>query len=178
SDQFYAYIKGEGIVLLLLKADKTQLIIAYTKGQAYKHLNIKIDSLVSYIKQKNDALLLLNADKIQLIDESTKGEDDALWLLMADKRQLIDANIQGQTDNLKQEDDALLLLKADKQELADAHSKTEDDEIEDDALLDDKLNITDQIDAIFDMNRMHYICGVTDSMSWEKSGNLDIEEDY
>ncbi|KAA6365060.1 MAG: hypothetical protein EZS28_039413, partial [Streblomastix strix] len=30
----------------------------------------------------------------------------------------------------------------------------------------------------FDMNRMHYICGDTDSMIWAISGNLDAEEGY
>ncbi|KAA6382060.1 MAG: hypothetical protein EZS28_022414 [Streblomastix strix] len=44
--------------------------------------------------------------------------------------------------NTKSEDDALLLLNADKTELIEAYNK-----IEVDALLDDKLNITNQIDA-------------------------------
>ncbi|KAA6385719.1 MAG: hypothetical protein EZS28_018753 [Streblomastix strix] len=30
----------------------------------------------------------------------------------------------------------------------------------------------------FDMNRMHYICGDTDSMTWAISGNPDAEEGY
>ncbi|KAA6358538.1 MAG: hypothetical protein EZS28_045935, partial [Streblomastix strix] len=30
----------------------------------------------------------------------------------------------------------------------------------------------------FDMNRMHYICGDTDSMTWAISGNPEAEEGY
>ncbi|KAA6394014.1 MAG: hypothetical protein EZS28_010465, partial [Streblomastix strix] len=161
--QSASYSKSEDDALLLLKADKTQLIDSYTKGETNNLLNNKADTSVSYTKGEDDALLLLKADKTQLIDSYTKGEDDALLLLMADKTQLIDSYTKGETDNLlnnkanngvsysKSEDDALLLLKADKTQLIDSYTKGEDD-----ALLLLKADKTQLIDS--------YTKGETDNL--------------
>ncbi|KAA6369298.1 MAG: hypothetical protein EZS28_035175 [Streblomastix strix] len=118
-DQIDAYTKTQDDALLLLRADKTQLIDAQTKGEADNLLNSKANSGVSYIKGENNAQLFLKTNKTQLIDSytigetnnllnnkadsgvsQTKGEDDALLLLKADKTQLIDAYIKGEADNL------------------------------------------------------------------------------
>ncbi|KAA6309831.1 MAG: hypothetical protein EZS28_056430, partial [Streblomastix strix] len=104
---------------VLLKADKTQLIDSYTKGETDNLLINKADTGVFYTKGEDDTLLFTMADKTQLIDaytksESnnllnnkadtgvsyTKGEDNALLLLKADKTQLIDSYTKGETDNL------------------------------------------------------------------------------
>ncbi|KAA6373297.1 MAG: hypothetical protein EZS28_031175, partial [Streblomastix strix] len=114
-----SYSKSEDDALLLLKADKTQLIDSYTKGETNNLLNSKADTGVSYTKGEDDALLLLKADKTQLIDSYTKGEtnnllnsksdtgvsytkgeDDTLLFAKADKTQLIDSYTKGETDNL------------------------------------------------------------------------------
>ncbi|KAA6368237.1 MAG: hypothetical protein EZS28_036235 [Streblomastix strix] len=137
-------MKTQDDALLLLKADKTQLIDAYSKTQADALLDDKLnvsDQIDAYTKGDDDALLLLKADKTQLIDSYTKGEtinllnnksdsgvsytktqDDALLLLKADKTQLIDSQTKG-------EDDALLLLKADKTQLIDSYTKGETDNL-------------------------------------------------
>ncbi|KAA6391370.1 MAG: hypothetical protein EZS28_013099, partial [Streblomastix strix] len=72
--------------MLLLKADKSELIDSYSKTE-------------------DDALLLLKANVVDIVDSYSKTEDDALLLLKADKSELIDSYS-------KTEDDALLLLKA------------------------------------------------------------------
>ncbi|KAA6371772.1 MAG: hypothetical protein EZS28_032701 [Streblomastix strix] len=81
-----AYTKSEDDTLLLLKADKTQLIDSCSKCVTYARnevfiktetknlLNKKADAGVSYCKNEDDALLVLQADKTQLIDSYTKGE--------------------------------------------------------------------------------------------------------
>ncbi|KAA6389859.1 MAG: hypothetical protein EZS28_014613 [Streblomastix strix] len=139
SDQIDAYIKTQDDALLILKADKSELIDAYNKTEVDALLDDKLnvsDQIDAYTKQDDDVLLLLKADKTQKIDaytkgeinnllnykadsgvSCTKGENDAL-LLKADKTQLIDSYT-------KQEDDALLLLKADKTQLIDAYTKGE-----------------------------------------------------
>ncbi|KAA6387203.1 MAG: hypothetical protein EZS28_017269, partial [Streblomastix strix] len=61
--------------LLLLKADKTQLIDSFTKGETNNLLNNKADTGVSYTKGEDDALLLLKADKQTTY---TKTESDQL----------------------------------------------------------------------------------------------------
>ncbi|KAA6392814.1 MAG: hypothetical protein EZS28_011659 [Streblomastix strix] len=108
--------------LLLLKADKTQLIDAYSKTEADALLDDKLnvcDQIDSYTKGEDDTLLLLKADKTQLIDaytkgetnnllnnkadsgvSYTKGENEALLLLKADKTQLIHSYFKGKTNNL------------------------------------------------------------------------------
>ncbi|KAA6377490.1 MAG: hypothetical protein EZS28_026982, partial [Streblomastix strix] len=73
-DQIDTYTKTQDDALLLLKADKTQLIDACTKDQIDNLLNNKADSGVSHSKGEDDALLLLKADKTQLIHAYTKGE--------------------------------------------------------------------------------------------------------
>ncbi|KAA6398108.1 MAG: hypothetical protein EZS28_006370 [Streblomastix strix] len=119
ADQIDAYTKGEDDDLLLLKADKTQLTIAYSKIETNNLLNNKAYSGVSYTKGEDNPLLLLKTDKTQLNDaytngeadnllnykadsgvSYTKGEDDALLLLKTDKTQLIDAYTKGETNNL------------------------------------------------------------------------------
>ncbi|KAA6357876.1 MAG: hypothetical protein EZS28_046597, partial [Streblomastix strix] len=87
-----SYTKGEDDAMLVLKADKTQLIDFYTKTEDDALLLLKADKadlIDSYTKQKmmhqDDAMLLLNANKTELIDSYSKSEDDALLLLKADK---------------------------------------------------------------------------------------------
>ncbi|KAA6369300.1 MAG: hypothetical protein EZS28_035173 [Streblomastix strix] len=84
--QSASYTKSEDDALLLLKADKTQLIDSYYKSETYARdvvftktetnnlLNNKADTGVSYTKGEVDALLLLKADKTQLIDSYNKSE--------------------------------------------------------------------------------------------------------
>ncbi|KAA6399234.1 MAG: hypothetical protein EZS28_005235 [Streblomastix strix] len=91
------YTKGEDDALLLLKADKTQLIDAYTKGETNNLLNNKADSGISYTKGEADNLLNSKANSGV---SYTQGEDDALLLLKADKTQLIDSYKKGETNNL------------------------------------------------------------------------------
>ncbi|KAA6401506.1 MAG: hypothetical protein EZS28_002967 [Streblomastix strix] len=102
--QSNSYSKSEDDALLLLKADKTQLIDAYSKTETNNLLNNKADTGVSYSKSEDDALLLLKADKTQLIDAYSKSEDDALLLLKADvlttyDKTKIDEMIQNKVDN-------------------------------------------------------------------------------
>ncbi|KAA6404431.1 MAG: hypothetical protein EZS28_000052 [Streblomastix strix] len=132
--QSASYSKSEDDALLLLKADKTQLIDSSTKGETNNLLNNKADTGVSYTKTEDYALLLLKADKSTTY---IKTEDDAHLLLNTDKTQLIDSYIKGETNNLlnnkadtgvsytKTEDYALLLLKVDKIQLIDSYSKGE-----------------------------------------------------
>ncbi|KAA6392650.1 MAG: hypothetical protein EZS28_011823 [Streblomastix strix] len=115
SDQIDACTKQEDDALLLLKADKSELIDAYNKTEVDAQLDDKLnisDQIDACTKQEDDALLLLKTDKTELIDAYNKTEVDA---------QLDDKlNISDQIDAYtKQEDDVLLLLKADKAELAD-----------------------------------------------------------
>ncbi|KAA6402022.1 MAG: hypothetical protein EZS28_002452 [Streblomastix strix] len=70
-----SYYKSEDDALLLLKADKIQLIDSYTKGETNNLLNYKADTGVSYTKGEDDALLLLKADKSTTY---TKTETDQL----------------------------------------------------------------------------------------------------
>ncbi|KAA6382921.1 MAG: hypothetical protein EZS28_021552 [Streblomastix strix] len=63
ADSGVSYTTGEDDALLLLKADKTQLIDSYKKGETNKLHSNKSDSGVSYTKGEADALLLLKADK-------------------------------------------------------------------------------------------------------------------
>ncbi|KAA6356499.1 MAG: hypothetical protein EZS28_047974, partial [Streblomastix strix] len=123
-----SYTKGEDDALLLLKADKTQLIDSYSKSETYARdevytkgetnnlLNNKADSGVSYTKGEDDALLLLKADKTQLIDSYTKGETNNLLNNKADSG----------VSYTKGEDNALLLLKAN---TGVSYTKCEDDEV-------------------------------------------------
>ncbi|KAA6380661.1 MAG: hypothetical protein EZS28_023814 [Streblomastix strix] len=123
--------------LLLLKADRTELIDAYNKTEVDALLDDKLnvsDQIDAYTKTQDDALLLLKTDKTQLIDAYTKGETDNLLNNKADSGV---SYSKGEADNLlnskadsgvsytKQEDDALLLLKADKTQLIDAYTKGE-----------------------------------------------------
>ncbi|KAA6372024.1 MAG: hypothetical protein EZS28_032449, partial [Streblomastix strix] len=117
--------------LLLLKADKSELIDSYSKTDDDALILLKADKtelIDSYSKTEDDALLLLKADKS---DTYSKTEDDALLLLKANVVDIVDSYS-------KTEDDAILLLKADKTELIDSYSKTEDD-----ALLLLKVNVAD-----------------------------------
>ncbi|KAA6397419.1 MAG: hypothetical protein EZS28_007059 [Streblomastix strix] len=107
--------KTEDDALLLLKADKQELIDAYMKTETDalldEQLNIS-DQINAYTKQEDDDLLLLKADKSELIDAYNKTEANAL---LDDK-----LNVSDQIDTYtKSEDEALLLLKADKSEFAD-----------------------------------------------------------
>ncbi|KAA6392937.1 MAG: hypothetical protein EZS28_011535 [Streblomastix strix] len=79
--------------LLLLKADKSELIDAYSKTEADALLDDKLnvsDQIDTYNKIEVDAIL---DDKLNIsdqIDAYTKSEDDALLLLKADKSELAD----------------------------------------------------------------------------------------
>ncbi|KAA6355735.1 MAG: hypothetical protein EZS28_048738 [Streblomastix strix] len=122
--QSASYTKSEDDALLLLKADKTQLIDSYTKGEIDDLLNIKTNKGVSYSKSE-----IYARDEVYTKSETysgdevyTKGEDHALLLLKADKTQLIDSYT-------KSEDIALLLLKTDKILLIDSCTKGEIDEL-------------------------------------------------
>ncbi|KAA6379719.1 MAG: hypothetical protein EZS28_024752 [Streblomastix strix] len=90
-------MKGEDDAFLLLKADKTQLIDSYTKGETNNLLNNKAENGVSYTKGEDDAILLLKSDKSITY---TKTQDYALLLLKADKTQLIDSYTKSETNNL------------------------------------------------------------------------------
>ncbi|KAA6370305.1 MAG: hypothetical protein EZS28_034168, partial [Streblomastix strix] len=136
-DQIDACTKTQDDALLLLKADKTQLIDAYNKTEVDALLDDKLNvsyQIDAYTKVETNNLL---NNKANSGVSYTKGEDDALLLLKAHKTQLIDAYTKGEADNLlnnkansrisytKGEDDALLLLKADKTQLIDAYIKGE-----------------------------------------------------
>ncbi|KAA6391991.1 MAG: hypothetical protein EZS28_012484 [Streblomastix strix] len=121
SELIDSYSKTEDNALLLLKADKSD---TYTKTETDSNfvaaeefstlLYDKTDKTDTYTKTETDTLLDDKADKTDIIDAYIKTEDDALLLLKAD-----------QSDTYsKTEDDALLLLKADQ---SDTYSKTEDD---------------------------------------------------
>ncbi|KAA6404098.1 MAG: hypothetical protein EZS28_000375 [Streblomastix strix] len=71
SDQIDAYFKYEVNDLLLLKADKTELIDAYSKTEVDALLDDKLnisDQINTYSNTEDDALLLLKADKTELAD--------------------------------------------------------------------------------------------------------------
>ncbi|KAA6385597.1 MAG: hypothetical protein EZS28_018875, partial [Streblomastix strix] len=72
------YTKGEHDALSLLKADKTQMIDSFTKGETDNLLISKVNTGVSYTKGEDDTLLFAKANKTQLIDSCTKGEADNL----------------------------------------------------------------------------------------------------
>ncbi|KAA6399258.1 MAG: hypothetical protein EZS28_005219 [Streblomastix strix] len=124
--------------LLLLKADKTQLIDVYSKIEADALLDDKLnvsDQIDAYTKTQDDALLLLKADKTQLIDSYTKCEADNLLNNKANSgvsytKGEDDANkANSGVSYTKGEDDALLLLKADKTQLIDSYIKGEADNL-------------------------------------------------
>ncbi|KAA6355847.1 MAG: hypothetical protein EZS28_048626, partial [Streblomastix strix] len=129
--------KQEDDALLLLKADKSELIDAYTKQEVDALLDEKLnisDQVDAYNKTDADALLDDKLNITDQIDAYSKTKADALLddkLNITDKidaynKSEVDAllddklNITDQIDAYsKLEDDALLLLKADKTELAD-----------------------------------------------------------
>ncbi|KAA6373453.1 MAG: hypothetical protein EZS28_031020 [Streblomastix strix] len=105
-----AYSKGEDDALLLMKADKTELIDAYNKTEVDPLLDNKlnvIDQIAAYSKTQDDALLLLKADKTQLIYTYLKGEAD----------NLLSTKANSGVSYSKGEDDALLSLKANQSKL-------------------------------------------------------------
>ncbi|KAA6395139.1 MAG: hypothetical protein EZS28_009335 [Streblomastix strix] len=135
-----SYTKGEDDAMLVLKADKTQLIDSYTKTEDDALLLLKADKadlIDSQTKTEDDALLLLKADMTNLIDSYIKTEEDAMFLLKTDKTDLIDSYS-------KSEDDALLLLKADKDDLIDSYTKAEDDALF--LLKADKIDLDNFVD--------------------------------
>ncbi|KAA6404294.1 MAG: hypothetical protein EZS28_000180 [Streblomastix strix] len=189
-----SYTKAQDDALLLLKADKTQLIDSYSKTETDTKLGLKADQSTTYTKSEDDALLLLKADKTQLIDSYsktetdnllndkanqsttyTKSEDDALLLLKADKTQIIDSYTKSQ-------DDALLLLKADKTQLIDSYTKTETNN-----LLNNKANQsttytkteTDNLIAQIDVADVdlssYYTKTKTDELLGENAYTTDLE---
>ncbi|KAA6371401.1 MAG: hypothetical protein EZS28_033072, partial [Streblomastix strix] len=163
--------KGEDDALQLLKADKTQLIDSYTKGETDNLLNNKSDTGVSYTKGEDDTLLFAKADKTQLIDSYTKGETDNLLNNKSDTG----------ASYTKSEDDALLLLKADKTQLIDSYTKGETDN-----LLNNKANQsttytkieTDQLISQIDTGSVdltdYYNKTKTDELLDEKANTTDL----
>ncbi|KAA6395596.1 MAG: hypothetical protein EZS28_008878 [Streblomastix strix] len=131
-------ISTQDDALLLLKADKTQLIDAYNKTEVDDLLDDKLnisDQIDAYNKTEVDALLDDKLNVSDQIDAYNKSEVDAL---LDDK-----LNISNQIDAYnKSEVDALLDDKLNISDQIDAYNKTEVD-----ALHDDKLNVSDQIDA-------------------------------
>ncbi|KAA6402905.1 MAG: hypothetical protein EZS28_001567 [Streblomastix strix] len=187
------YSKSEDDTLLLLKADKTQLIDSFTKIETNNLLNSKTDNGVSNTKSEDEAFLLLKADKTKLIDSYIKSEDDVFLLLKAENTQLIDSYTKTETNNLqnskantevsytKEEDDALLLLKADKTQLIDSYAMTETNN-----LLNDKANQsttcikieTDQLISQIDTGNVdlssYYTKTKTDELLDEKANTTDL----
>ncbi|KAA6376778.1 MAG: hypothetical protein EZS28_027696, partial [Streblomastix strix] len=155
-----SYTRSEDDALLLLKADKTQLIDSYSKSEDDALLLLKADKTdfdEYYTAGQVDELLDEKADKTQLIDSYSKSEDDALLLLKTDKTQLIDSYSKSEADELLDEKadkiefdeyyiagqvDTLLDEKADKTQQIDSYSKSEDD-----ALLLLKADKTQLIDS-------------------------------
>ncbi|KAA6389251.1 MAG: hypothetical protein EZS28_015224 [Streblomastix strix] len=111
--------------LLLLKADKTELIDAYSKTEDDKLLALKLnisDYINAYSKQEVNALIILKVEKTELIDAYSKTDIDAL---LDDN-----LNVSDQIDVYsKTQVDALLLLKADKSQLIDAYTEGEADNL-------------------------------------------------
>ncbi|KAA6384490.1 MAG: hypothetical protein EZS28_019982, partial [Streblomastix strix] len=138
SDQIDAYTKTQDDALLLLNADKTELIDSYNKTEVDVLLDDKLnvnDQIDAYTKGEDDALLLMNAEKTQLIDSYNKGETNNLLKNKADSGV---SYTKGEADNLlsnqansgvsysKYEDDALLSLKANQ---LTTYIKTESDQL-------------------------------------------------
>ncbi|KAA6373420.1 MAG: hypothetical protein EZS28_031054 [Streblomastix strix] len=172
SDYVDAYIKTLDDALLLLKADKTQLIDTYTKGETNNPLNTKADSGVSYIKQENEALPLLKADKSQLIDAYIKQEDDNLLNNKADS---------GVSDT-KGEDSAQLLFKANH---STTYIKTETDYLIPQIEIDDAdlsgymtLSIAQTINANKTFNNaFRFICSIDGMSSITESSFIKSDAD-
>ncbi|KAA6395698.1 MAG: hypothetical protein EZS28_008777 [Streblomastix strix] len=145
--------------LLLLKADKTELIDDYNKTEVEALFDDKLyvsDQINANTKTQDDAQLQMKADKIQLIDAYTKIETN---YLLYSKANTGDSYTKG-------DDDALLLLNADKIQLIDVYSKTEVD-----TLLNEKFDISDQIYA--------YIKLETDQLvSQIEASDVDFSNNY
>ncbi|KAA6390096.1 MAG: hypothetical protein EZS28_014376, partial [Streblomastix strix] len=122
------YSKSETDSKLDLKADKTELIDAYTKTEDDALLLQKADQSTTYIKTETDSLHDAKADNTDIIDVYTKTENDVLLLLKVDKSDIYS----------KTETDTLLDAKADKTEIIDAYTKTETD-----TKLDEKVDKTE-----------------------------------
>ncbi|KAA6394708.1 MAG: hypothetical protein EZS28_009762 [Streblomastix strix] len=140
-EQIDAYSKTEDDALLLLKADKTELIDAYNKTEVDALFDDKLnisDQIDAYIKQYDDELIVLTFNISDQIDTYMKSEDNALLLKKANKTELID-------EYSKPEADALLDDKLNISDQTDAYSKTEDD-----VLLQLKANIT-ELDSYIDL---------------------------
>ncbi|KAA6376298.1 MAG: hypothetical protein EZS28_028174 [Streblomastix strix] len=130
-------VQVEDDALLLLKADKTELIDAYNKTEADALFDDKLnisDQIDAYSKADYDALLLLKTNKSELIDSYLKTETDEKLALKLNISDQIDAYSITQVEALfddkfniydqvyaysKSDDDAMLLLKADKSQLED-----------------------------------------------------------
>ncbi|KAA6398926.1 MAG: hypothetical protein EZS28_005546 [Streblomastix strix] len=118
--QSASYTKSEDNALLLLKADKTQLIDSYTKGETDNLLNIKVDTRISYSKRKNNAFLLMKADKTQLIDSYSNGETN----------NLLDNVVNQSTTYIKTETDQLISeIDVEDIDLTDYYNKIKTDEL-------------------------------------------------
>ncbi|KAA6357404.1 MAG: hypothetical protein EZS28_047069, partial [Streblomastix strix] len=139
--QSVSYTKSEDDALLLLKADKTQLIDSYTKGETDNLLNYKSDTGVSCTKDEDDALLLLKADKTQLIDSYSKSEtyarDEVYTKGEADN--MLNNKANQTTTYAKIETDYLISqIETGDVDITDYYNKTKTDE-----LLNEKADITE-----------------------------------
>ncbi|KAA6387198.1 MAG: hypothetical protein EZS28_017274 [Streblomastix strix] len=134
--QSASYTKSDDDTLLLLKADKTQLIDSYTKTETNNLLNNKIDNGasktdtgVSYTKIEDDSLLFAKADKTQLIDSYSKTETNNL---------LNDKANQSTTYTKTGTDQLISQIDTGNVDLSSFYTKTKTDE-----LLNEKANTTD-----------------------------------
>ncbi|KAA6380519.1 MAG: hypothetical protein EZS28_023955 [Streblomastix strix] len=145
-----SYDQEQFDALLLLKADKTDIIEEYSKTEDDALLLLKVDKSELIYSQSNSddyALLLLKSDKSELIDLYTKTETDSNYNASEEFSIKVDlkANLTVIVDNyLKIEDDVLLLLfKADNTELFDAYFKSEDEALL--SLKADKIKLVNYI---------------------------------
>ncbi|KAA6372926.1 MAG: hypothetical protein EZS28_031547, partial [Streblomastix strix] len=139
--QSASYSKSEDDALLLLKADKTELIDSYTKTETNNLLNSKTDTGVSYTKGEDDVLLLLKADKPQLIDLYIKGETDNLLNNKANQSTIYSKSETYTRDEvyIKTVTDQLISqIETGNVDLSSYYTKTKTDE-----LLDEKAKTTD-----------------------------------
>ncbi|KAA6402149.1 MAG: hypothetical protein EZS28_002323 [Streblomastix strix] len=113
-----SYTKGEDDALLQLKADKTQLIDAYTKQKPMPYSMTYQTQAIKLMLTPNQKMMprcYMKAHKTQLIVVYTKGETN----------NLLNNNADSGVSYTKGDDDVLLQLKADKTQLIDACTKGE-----------------------------------------------------
>ncbi|KAA6376468.1 MAG: hypothetical protein EZS28_028006, partial [Streblomastix strix] len=141
ADTGVSYTKCEDDALLLLKADKIQLIDSnsksetyardevYTKGEINNLLNYKADTGVSYTKCEDDALLLLKVDKSTTYSKSETYARDEVYT-KGETNNLLNNNANQSTTYMKTETDYLLSqIDVGDVDLTDYYNKTKTDEL-------------------------------------------------